>query len=77
MKKTLADLPVGSRGKISGFKRGFSQYRQKLVSMGLTPNTFFQVTRTAPMGDPVEISVRDYNLSLRRDEAMSVLVEGM
>ncbi len=76
MKRTLADLPVGSEGKIAGFKKGCSQYRQKLISMGLTPNTLFQVMRTAPMGDPVEIIVRDYNLSLRRDEAMAVLVEG-
>ncbi len=76
IKSTLADLPAGSRGKIAGFKKGFSRYRQKLISMGLTPSTIFQVMRTAPMGDPVEIAVRDYNLSLRRDEAMAVLVEG-
>ena len=76
MKKTLADLPIGSKGRIAGFKKGVNQSRQRLISMGLTPNTFFQVIRVAPMGDPVEIMVREYNLSLRRDEAMAVLIEG-
>ncbi len=76
MKKTLADLPVGSEGKIAGFDKTHKPYRQKLMSMGLTPNTHFVVTRVAPMGDPVEIMVRDYNLSLRRDEAKAVMVEG-
>jgi len=76
MKKTLADLPVGSRAKIAGFDKTHKEYRQKLISMGLTPSTPFVVTRVAPMGDPVEIMVRDYNLSLRKDEAKTVLVEG-
>ncbi len=45
--------------------------------MGLTPSTMFEVVRVAPMGDPIEIVIRDYKLSLRRDEAMAVLVEGL
>ncbi len=75
MKKSLADLTIGSHGKVAGFARGFKEYKQKLMSMGLTPDTSFMVTRIAPMGDPVEISIRDYNLSLRRDEARAVIVE--
>ena len=77
MYRKLADLPVGGRGKITGFERGFDAYKRKLMSMGLTPSTMFEVVRVAPMGDPVEIVVRDYKLSLRRDEAMAVLVEGL
>lgn len=76
MERTLAELPVGSIGRIAGFKKGYKQYKQKLMSMGLIPNTSFEVTRVAPMGDPVEIFIKDYNLSLRRDEAQAVLVEG-
>ena len=75
--RKLTDLPVGGRGKITGFKKGFNEYKRKLMSMGLTPSTMFEVVRVAPMGDPVEIVVRDYRLSLRRDEAMAVLVEGL
>ena len=73
----LADLPVGGRGKITGFKKGYKEYKRKLMSMGLTPSTMFEVVRVAPMGDPVEIVIRDYKLSLRRDEAMAVPVEGL
>jgi ferrous iron transport protein A len=43
--------------------------------MGLTPGADFRVIRTAPMGDPVEIQVRGFRLSLRRDEASTLCVE--
>ncbi|HID97694.1 MAG TPA: ferrous iron transport protein A [Thermodesulfobacteriaceae bacterium] len=77
MKKNLADLTTGSRGRVAGYVSGFKEYKQRLMSMGLVPNTTFTVTRVAPMGDPVEICIRDYNLSLRKDEARTVLVEGL
>ena len=43
--------------------------------MGLTPGTEFSVTRLAPLGDPVEINVRGYAVSLRKDEAQLLRVE--
>jgi ferrous iron transport protein A len=43
--------------------------------MGLTPGTELRVTRVAPMGDPVEIQVRGFRLSLRKDEAAALQVE--
>ena len=43
--------------------------------MGLTPGTEFTVTRVAPLGDPVEILVRGFKLSLRKDEAAALVVE--
>ena len=43
--------------------------------MGLTPGTAFEITRIAPLGDPVEIFVRGYSLSLRRHEALALDVE--
>jgi ferrous iron transport protein A len=46
-----------------------------LLAMGLTPGTEFTVTRHAPLGDPVEILVRGFKLSLRKDEASTVFVE--
>lgn len=75
MEKTLADLPVGSMAKIAGFRKSYRQYRQKLISMGLTPGIQFMVTRVAPLGDPVEIEIRDYSLSLRKGEAEAIMVE--
>ncbi|MFW5655637.1 MAG: FeoA family protein [Roseicyclus sp.] len=46
-----------------------------VVSQGLTPGTEFELARCAPMGDPVEIRVRGFSLSLRRDEADTFMVE--
>jgi ferrous iron transport protein A len=71
----LGDLKVGEWGKVTGFQKGDKSYRQKLLAMGLTPGTEFTVTRYAPMGDPVEITVRGFALSLRKQEAETLLVE--
>jgi len=71
----LRELAVGDTARVSGFEPGSRAYRKKLLSMGLTPGVEFSVTRLAPMGDPVEIRVRGFNLSLRKDEAEAVLVE--
>jgi ferrous iron transport protein A len=68
-------MKVGESARISGFTIGAKGYRHKLLAMGLTPGTSIQVTRVAPMGDPVEIKVRGFNLSLRRDEASALQVE--
>jgi ferrous iron transport protein A len=43
--------------------------------MGLTPGTAFSITRFAPMGDPVEIKLRGFSLTLRKDEAAILLIE--
>ena len=74
MEKTLADFLVGEVGQVLGFTKGAHAYRQKLLAMGLIKGTTFQVARVAPMGDPVEIRVRDYSLSLRKDEAKALRV---
>lgn len=74
MEQTLADIAVGEKCRILGFDKGAQAYRQKLLAMGLIKGTEFVVTRVAPMGDPVEIKVRDYSLSLRKDEAKALIV---
>jgi ferrous iron transport protein A len=75
MPLSLKDMAVGDTGRVIGFGDGSSAYRRKLLSMGLTPGIEFSVTRHAPMGDPVEIRVRGFSLSLRKAEAESLLVE--
>jgi len=77
MRKTLADLAVGKRGRVMGFDKGSKEYRKKILAMGLIKGTEFTVNRVAPMGDPIEIRVRGYNLSLRKDEAVALTVEGI
>jgi ferrous iron transport protein A len=58
-----------------GFAKGARQYTSRLLAMGLTRGQEFIVTRVAPMGDPVEINIRGFNLSLRKAEAEVILVE--
>ena len=52
-----------------------SSLKERLMTMGLTPGTKIKVLRAAPLGDPVAISVRSYNLALRRADAEKVTVE--
>ena len=75
MTLSLRDMVLGDKGKVVGFQKGNKSYRKKLLAMGLTPGTEFSITRYAPLGDPVEINVRGYSMSLRQDEAATLLVE--
>ncbi|WP_077730155.1 Fe(2+) transporter permease subunit FeoB [Methylocaldum sp. 14B] len=75
MSKRLHELTPGEKGRIVGFEGGNPVYRQKLLAMGLTPDTEFTVIRFAPLGDPIEIHVRGFDLSLRREEIDCVKVE--
>jgi ferrous iron transport protein A len=74
-KKQLRDLTVGSTGRVVGYEKSNRGYKGKLLAMGLTPGTEFTVTRYAPLGDPIEIQVRGFKLSLRKDEADALFVE--
>ena len=53
---------------------GEARVRQRLLEMGLTCGVRLQMVRSAPLGDPVEVRVRGYHLSLRRQEAQSITV---
>ena len=71
---TLAELTVGARAKVTGFTLP-SEIRQRLMEMGLTMGSECELVRFAPMGDPLEIRVRGYSLSLRKSEAQGILVK--
>jgi ferrous iron transport protein A len=75
MAETLRDLAVGETGRVVGFAPGYKGYRRRLLAMGMTPGVAFEVTRCAPMGDPVELRVRGFSLSLRKEEAAALQVE--
>lgn len=68
-------LAVGDLARIVGFEPSGKAYRKKLLAMGLTPGIEFSVTRFAPMGDPVQISLRGFALTLRKDEASVLQIE--
>jgi ferrous iron transport protein A len=68
-------LAVGDQGKVTGFDQAGKAYRKRLLAMGLTPGTEFIVTRFAPLGDPVEIKIRGFSLTLRKNEAEVLKIE--
>lgn len=75
MSIALKTLAVGDQGKIIGFDKTGKAYRKRLLAMGLTPGTLFTITRFAPLGDPVEIKIRGFSLTLRKNEAAVLLIE--
>ena len=70
---TLKDGKTGMTLKIQQI--GDSDLKERLMTMGLTPGTKVKVLRSAPLGDPIAIGVRSYNLALRRDDAAKVQVQ--
>jgi ferrous iron transport protein A len=73
----LATLKIGTKVRVCGYHRlqQDSAYRQKLLAMGLTPNTEFVLTRIAPLGDPIEICVRHSSLIVRKNEIAQLALE--
>ena len=71
---TLDELKVGGRGKITAVG-GEGMLRCRLLDMGLIPQTLVSVTKVAPMGDPMELLLRGYSLTLRREDAHNITVE--
>lgn len=71
--KTLKDLKPGESGIIERIC-GRSAIKRRIRDMGLTNGSLVEVIRVAPMGDPIEVKVKDYHLSLRKDEAADIVV---
>jgi ferrous iron transport protein A len=69
----LTSLEVGSRAVVTEI-RVPTEHRGRILEMGLLVGTPIELIRFAPLGDPVEIRVRGYNLSLRKHEAEQILV---
>ena len=74
MVKTLDWLVIGEAGTIVKVN-GEGRVRRRLFDMGLTPGAEIYLRKKAPLGDPLEITLRGYELSLRKDEAVHVGVE--
>jgi Fe2+ transport system protein FeoA len=69
----LSALVPGQRGRVTGFNLSGEQ-SQRLQEMGLTVGTEFEVVRFAPLGDPLEVKVRGYHLSLRKRDAAGIRI---
>lgn len=71
--KTLRDVAVGDCAMVARLQ-GDSAIKRRIMDMGLTKGTEVCVRKVAPLGDPIEVTVRGFELSLRKDEAANVLV---
>ena len=71
---TLASAKVGQSGRILQVE-GMDDVAIRLLEMGLTPGIDFEMLGIAPLGDPIEIEIRGYRLSLRKSEAARISVE--
>ncbi len=70
---TLKELKPGEEGKVTHIgEKG--QMRRRIMDMGVTPGVIIKVVKVAPLGDPIEINVRGYELSLRKDEAAQIAI---
>ena len=74
MRKTVNELKIGEKAIVTGL--GCSgALRRRIIDMGITPGAVIIMRKAAPMGDPIEINVRGYELSIRRSEAKEITVE--
>ncbi len=68
---TLRDLKPGEEGVVARIgDRG--PMRRRIMDMGVTPGVLIKVVKVAPLGDPIEVNLRGYELSLRKDEAAQI-----
>ncbi len=70
----LSQLKIGEKGKVKSVQ-GEGAVRRRLFDMGITPGAEIYLRKKAPLGDPIEISLRGYELTLRKAEASHVEME--
>ncbi|MHA1910168.1 MAG: FeoA family protein [Candidatus Kariarchaeaceae archaeon] len=74
MEMTLDQMEVGQKGKIVKLvKQGVT--RKVLLEMGILPNAEVTIIRSAPLGDPLELLIQGYHLSVRKEDAQMIVVE--
>ncbi|MDU4934102.1 MAG: FeoA family protein [Peptostreptococcaceae bacterium] len=71
---TLKDLQPGQSGVVESIGQK-GPIRRRLMDMGVTPGVKVEVIKVAPLGDPIEINIRGYELSLRKDEAQNIVLK--
>lgn len=68
---TLKDLKPGEEGVVASIGEKGS-VRRRIMEMGVTPGVSVKVVKVAPLGDPIEVNIRGYELSLRKEEASQI-----
>jgi Fe2+ transport system protein FeoA len=74
MNNTLAAMQPGQCGKIISVSRNLRSYK-KFADLGIVKGSLIELERIAPLGDPLEVRIKGYNLSLRKEEAANIKVE--
>ena len=74
-KYTLADLKVGQSAKVLKLTEENKAIRRHLLDMGITRGVEITIKKVAPMGDPIDITLRDYELCLRKEDLSKIEVE--
>lgn len=74
MNTNLAKLVPGTRAKVISIG-AIGPMRRRLMDMGVIPGEAIRVEKVAPLGDPIEVTIKSYNLSLRKKEAEGIAVE--
>lgn len=69
--KTLRDVPVGGKAEVARLS-GEGAVRRRIMDMGITKGTEIYVRKVAPLGDPMELTVRGYELSIRKADAAMI-----
>ena len=72
--KTLRDIPVGATCKVAKL-HGEGPVKRRIMDMGITKGAKVHVRKVAPLGDPVEVTVRGYELSIRKEDAEKIELE--
>lgn len=72
--KTLKDAKVGSTVKVAGLD-GAGALKRRIMDMGVTKGTEIYVRKVAPLGDPLEVTIRGYELSIRKADAQLICLE--
>lgn len=72
--KTLKDVKVGQNATVVKL-HGEGAVKRRIMDMGITRGVEIHVRKVAPLGDPIEVTVRGYELSLRKDDAGLILVD--
>ena len=72
--RTLRDVPIGGSAVVRRLT-GEGALKRHIMDMGITKGAEIHVRKVAPLGDPIEVTVRGYELSLRKSEAENVLVK--
>lgn len=72
---SLDKLKLGTKAKVITIDSISKEAKRRLLDMGITPGVVVEVKRVAPMGDPVDIHVRGYNLSIRKSDLMHIEVK--